>query len=157
MTSFEFVSTDESDLDKVRPLWEVLREHHQKKSIDFKIRYEKMSFNSRKADLLKKLEHGKMRIDLALNPITKEPVGYCINTIVYEPAPEGEIDSLLVQPDFRGNGIAEKLLNFAIEWFDSNNIVTRKIVVAAGNEEVFAFYKKFGFYHKFSTLEFKSL
>jgi len=116
-----------------------------KKSINFKIRYEKNVFDSRKADLLKKLEHGKMRIDLAINAQTKEPVGYCINTIVYGPAPEGEIDSLFVHPGFRGNRIAEKLMKLAIEWFDSNNIVTRKIVVAAGNEDVFPFYENLGF------------
>jgi ribosomal protein S18 acetylase RimI-like enzyme len=153
MPTIEFIILDQNGLDKVKSLWEGLRDHHFEKSDNFKERYKEMTFNSRKAGLLKKIEHGKMRIDLAIHPETKEPVGYCINTIVYMPDPEGEIESLFVHPDYRKNRIAEKLINFPNEWFDSNNIVTRKVVVAAGNEEVFPFYKKFGFYHKFSTLE----
>jgi ribosomal protein S18 acetylase RimI-like enzyme len=155
MSQINFISVDQSGLDKINSLWEGLCEHHYKKSINFKDRYEKMTFDSRKADLLKKLEHGKMRIDIALNTNTNEPVGYCINTIVYEPTLEGEIDSLFVHTNFRKKGIAEKLMKLALEWFDLNNVVSRKIVVAAANEEVFPFYEKFGFYHKFSTLENK--
>ena len=155
MPQFEFISFDHNDLDIIKTLWEGLCEHHFKNSIHFKHRYAKMTFESRKADLIKKLDHGKMRIDIAVEYESKNSIGYCINTIIYEPALEGEIDSLFVHPDFRRKGIAEKLMKLALEWFDSNNVSSRKIVVAAGNEEVFPFYEKFGFYHKFSTLENK--
>jgi ribosomal protein S18 acetylase RimI-like enzyme len=156
MPQIEFISADQNGLDRIKFLWEGLCEHHYKNSIHFKDRYAKMTFDLRKADLLKKLDHGKMRIDVAIESESKNPVGYCINTIIYEPALEGEIDSLFVHPDFRRKGIAEKLMKLAQEWFDSNKVTSRKIVVAAGNEEVFSFYEKFGFYHKFSTLENKS-
>jgi hypothetical protein len=57
MLAIEFITLNHNGLDKVKTLWEGLRDHHYEKSVDFKERYKEMTFNSRKAGLLKKIEH----------------------------------------------------------------------------------------------------
>ena len=66
---------------------------------------------------------------------------------------EGEIDSLYVDATYRGMGVGEGLMRRALNWLKGKPVNTRKLLVAAGNEEVLAFYARFGFYPKHILLE----
>ncbi|MCE7697491.1 MAG: GNAT family N-acetyltransferase [Methanobacterium paludis] len=43
----------------------------------------------------------------------------------------------------------------ALSWMNENELKTRRILVANGNEESIAFYKKYGFYPRATVLEQK--
>jgi len=57
----------------------------------------------------------------------------------------GEIDSIYIIKKYRKLGIGTILFKNAIEWLNENKVDTKKLIVAAGNEEVFEYYKKFNF------------
>ena len=66
---------DETLLDQIKPLWEALNEHHLQHSSNFKEHYDRMTFEKRKTDLLKKAALGKMRVDLATDKAAGQNVG----------------------------------------------------------------------------------
>ncbi len=61
-----------------------------------------MTFEKRKADLLKKAASGKMRVDLAFDEVSGRNVGYCVSSINQEKT--GEIESIFVDAAYRGMG-----------------------------------------------------
>ena len=140
---YEVLPTGE--LDRIGPLWEALRLHHREKSPFFKERYDRLSFADRKKALLEKDE---LLIDAAFVASSGEMVGYCVSSLIRkEDQVEGEVDSILVAPAFQKLGIGITLMSRAMAWLDGKNPGSIKIVVAAGNEEVFPFYETFGFHH----------
>jgi ribosomal protein S18 acetylase RimI-like enzyme len=133
------------DLDKIQLLWEQLKAHHHKKSRFFKYRYEQMTFDDRKKVWLKK---EKLYIDTAKEDKSDKFVGYCVSSIDRKlESNEGEIESILVTAGYQELGIGKTLMERGIEWLESNNAESIKIAVAGGNEEVFSFYEKHGFFH----------
>ncbi len=155
MAKIEYVNFDKSGIDQIKTLWEGLNKHHLERSNDFKERYATMTFETRKENLFKKLGSGEMSIELAIDSKMEKPVGYCLSIIVSLPEVEGEVESLYVDPAYRGKGIGDVFMKHALEWMNSKLIKTKKIIVAAGNEEVFSFYEKYRFFPKFTTLEQK--
>ena len=155
MPQIKYITTDHSGLDRIKALWEGLCKHHHERSKNFKERYATMTFESRKKDLYKKLGNGEMFIELAVDSTSERSVGYCLSIIVSIPELEGEVESLYIDPAYRGKGIGDVFMKHAMEWLNSRNVKTKRIVVAAGNEEVYTFYAKYGFYPKFTTLEQK--
>jgi ribosomal protein S18 acetylase RimI-like enzyme len=153
MQSIKFISTDHSGIDRIKTLWEGLNKHHQIRSENFRERYSAMTFEKRKQMLFKKLGDGEMFVELAIDMNNDKKVGYCLSIAMSLPENEGEVESLYIDPAYRGKGIGEVFMKHAIEWLDSKKIVCKRIVVAAGNEEVFPFYERFGFYPKFIILE----
>ncbi len=132
------------DLDMIQPLWELLRQHHWQKSPFFKDRYERLEFAERKKALLEKDE---LFIDTAHLAGSGEMAGYCVSSVARrQEKVVGEIDSILVAPAFHKLGIGIALMNRALAWLDDQKASSIKVVVAAGNEEVFPFYEAFGFY-----------
>lgn len=55
--------------------------------------------------------------------------------------------------EYRKYGLGDKLMNSALEWLDSNQVKTKIIGVAEGNENVLEFYKKYGFYKRSVILQ----
>jgi diamine N-acetyltransferase len=155
MQSIKYIRTDKSGIDQIKELWEGLCRHHHDRSKDFKERYAKMTFESRKKDLLKKLGEGEVFLEIAQDSVSNRKIGYCLSIVTTHKEPEGEVESLFIDQAYRGTGIGDIFMKHALEWLDSKQVKTKRIVVAAGNEEVFPFYEKYGFYHKFSTLEQK--
>jgi ribosomal protein S18 acetylase RimI-like enzyme len=136
-----------SELDAVRPLWDMLRRHHVEKSPHFKWRYRELTFDERKLALLEKDE---LFIDTACLDGSGEMAGYCVSSIVGRGGTiEGEVDSILVAPAYHKLGIGLVLMSRAMAWLEEKGAGPVKVVVAAGNEEVFPFYEAFGF-HLFS-------
>jgi len=151
MAKIEYSETDEQGLDLVGALWEKLLEYHRSLSQHFSGRLDRMTFELRKKGLLKKSSGGAMRIDLARDMNTGELVGYCISTVSGDR--QGEIESIYIEPDYRGSGIGDNLMKRALRWMDEYPVTRKVLAVGAGNEEVFAFYSRYNFYPRATILE----
>jgi diamine N-acetyltransferase len=52
---------------------------------------------------------------------------------------------MFVEKDYRRQGIADCLIRKGLDWIKSHPVKSLRISVAYGNEEVFDFYKRYGF------------
>lgn len=150
MDKLDFITGGTELLDSVQPLWEKLNIHHKANSRYFKDKFMKLTFDIRKKKLINDSDT-ELRIDLVKDLEKQAFVGYCISTVNSEL--EGEIDSLYIEPEYRKYGIGDKLMRRSLDWLDSRNVKTKIIIVAEGNEQVFSFYKKYGFYERKIILE----
>lgn len=143
MENFEYINGGIELLDLVQPLWKKLNKQHEDNSTYFHEEYKKMNFEVRKS---KFITDNTVAINIDL--IKKEGVhiGYCISTINKEAI--GEIDSLFIDKEYREFGLGDKLMTRGLEWLNNNNVKTKIIAVAEGNENVLEFYKKYNFYKR---------
>ncbi|MHC1683556.1 MAG: GNAT family N-acetyltransferase [Clostridiaceae bacterium] len=148
-----FIVGNEGLLDYVKPLWEELNQHHKLKSSNFKSHHTNMTFQDRKEKFYNLLDKCELRVELAKDSEKDKFIGYCISS--FEENIVGEIESIFVMKEYRGNGIGEKFMKNALNYMDKVNCVKRKIAVAEGNENAFGFYSKFGFYPRLTILEQK--
>jgi ribosomal protein S18 acetylase RimI-like enzyme len=151
MSNISYVSGDERLLDDVKELWESLNEHHRKSAVHFAEHYSKFTFDDRKVSLVKKAQMGQLRVDLAVNEASCKYLGYCISSVDNEGT--GEIESIYVDEDYRKHGIGMELMERALQWMDNIKVKKKTVTVAAGNENAFGFYEKFGFYPRKTFLE----
>lgn len=151
MPEIQYIETDQQGLDLIKPLWQQLVEHHKARSLIFYDDYAKITFATRKKQLLKKSRANTIRIDLAKDVNLGELIGYCVSTISEER--QGEIDSIYIKPDYRRFGIADNLMKRALHWMDEQFITKRILIVAAENEEVLGFYSKYSFHPRSIVLE----
>lgn len=135
-------------LPEIKPLWKCLNEHHAKVSPYFSEDFQAFTFEQRIRSLNKKYEGGQLRIDIAIHQ--KIPIGYLISTINKEK--DGEIESVFIQESFRGEAIGNELMKRALKWLDSEKVETKVVNVAVGNEAVYPFYARFGFFPRVTTL-----
>jgi ribosomal protein S18 acetylase RimI-like enzyme len=153
MIAVEYVAGGIELLDAVGRLWEQLNEHHGDQSPHFADEFARRTFAQRKADLLKKAADATFRVDLARDQAASRFVGYCISTVDQESV--GEIDSIYVESGFRGLGIGDGLMQRALAWMDGLGIESKVVAVAFGNEEVFPFYSRYGFFPRTTILKQK--
>lgn len=148
MDNFEFVNGGTELLYLVEPLWKKLNKQHEKVSTCFQHRFRNMSFETRKNKFVSKSTRA-VNIDL----IKKNElyIGYCVSTINEDEI--GEIDSLFIDEKYRKWGLGDKLMTNGLKWLNSNNVKTKIISVAEGNEEVLEFYKKYNFYKRSIILQ----
>ncbi len=149
--NIRYIPGDVKLLDDIKELWEALNEHHKKKSLHFKEFYNTFSFDTRKADLTKQAQKKHMQVVIAFDDEVQICAGYCISSVDNDNT--GEIDSIFVLQSYRGFGIGEQLMQKGLQWMDEMG--GEKIVanVAAGNEQAFGFYEKYGFYPRRTMLE----
>ena len=138
------------DIDIIKPLWEELNKTHEHKSIFFADYYKNFNFYKRKQNLFRSIDT-QFLVQIAKS--NENIVGYCISSIYDNDI--GEIDSIFVKKDFRKKRIGDSFLKSALDWFTSKNVKIKKVVVSYGNEEVFLFYEKYGFFPKHTLLEQK--
>lgn len=150
MNTIDFITGGTELLEFVQPLWEKLNKHHQLNSRCFPDKFKDLTFASRKKKFVNDA-NTELRIDLVKDLENQMFVGYCISTITIDSV--GEIDSLYIEPEYRKFGIGDKLMRRSLEWLDSKNVRIKIIGVAEGNEQVFDFYKKYGFYERRTILE----
>jgi ribosomal protein S18 acetylase RimI-like enzyme len=136
-------------LEPIQPLWEKLNQHHALVSPHFAADFQGKTFDGRKAALLEKYADGEMRIDIA--HAQGENIGYLISAITSEGV--GEIESIYIDEGFRGQAIGDELMRRALAWLDEQNVHTKVIDVAVGNERAYAFYARFGFFPRVVTLK----
>lgn len=147
----KYVHGNEGILGEIRLLWEGLNQHHLLLSPYFKQYYKEHTFEQRKEFLLKKAKQTQMRIDLAVEGATKQIVGYVVSTIDKERT--GEVDSVFVNPAFRGLGVGDALMRKALAWMDKQGAVDKIVEVGVGNEQAFGFYSRYGFYPRKTVLK----
>lgn len=145
-------------LDEVQPLWEQLAQYHASKTKVFTGRYQSFGFERRRRMFIALAQSGKLRVDLAqvhnssASIKSIQSIGYCVDSIWTKfDRTIGEVESLFVEPAYCGRGIGGQLMRLALEWFEKHKVETRILYVAEGNEDVFDFYRRFGFF-KHSTL-----
>lgn len=130
-------------LDLVAPLWEELNRHHQAISEHFAEAIARRTFAARRARLVNKIRAGRVRVDLA-KTAAGDCIGYCIATV--DRHGTGEVNSIYVQPSFRNRGIGDALMRRALTWMDTIGTQSRRLEVAWGNERVWSFYRRYGFF-----------
>ncbi len=138
----EYVEGGVELLEWIGPLWLELRDHHAAVSAYFGDEIAQMTVAQRMEELEKKAQAGEMRITVA--KLGEAWIGYCVSSI--DGDKRGEIDSILVRADLRGRGIGHELMQRALAWLDQRGVVQKRLAVAAGNEEVMGFYRKYGFW-----------
>lgn len=85
---------------------------------------------------------GKDKVRVLPSFVGKVIVGYCLVSVSDD---IGEIDSLSVEQQFRGSGIAAGLMDFALAWMADNGAEQYQLSVVSGNEDAFSFYARFNF------------
>jgi diamine N-acetyltransferase len=137
----------------IRPLWEQLNEYHHAKATRFRSQYEQMTFEDRISHFRRLHASGKLRLDLAQDTGTGRYAGYCVCSL--SPEKNGEIESLFVDAAFRSLGIGTVLVTRGLGWMDENGAARKRVSVGDGNETVWSFYRRFGFYPRLTVLEQK--
>ncbi len=140
MNGVVFETGGEALLTRVGPLWEKLRDHHATCSAHFSGLLAKRSFADRTSDILHHAH--KVRVDLAVHG--GHDIAYCISTL--SSMAHGEVDSLYVEADYRGQSLGEALVRRGLAWLDENNATRMSLSVVYGNEAVLSFYRRLGFY-----------
>ncbi len=136
-------------LDDIKELWEQLNVHHRDRAPHFSAVFARKTFADRKADILAHAAGG-LCVLLARDNAGKL-IGYCVNTICEFRV--GEIDSLFILPEYRGQGLGEILVERSVSWLNEQEVIKIFLEVSAGNEQVFEFYAKYGFYPAKIVLE----
>jgi len=136
--SIQYIEGGKDLLGCVQPLWEKTRDYHRDISVHFASKFASQTFGKRKADLLKKSRQDKIHVSLAKD--NDVLIGYCVSTIDDD---MGEIDSVYVEPSYRGQGIARHMVRAAVGWMNDNGVRSKTLRVAVGNEGVIDFYRSF--------------
>lgn len=137
-------------LEFVKPMWNKLNNYHKDNSINFKSHFESLSFE-RKLKRLEADSNLEIMVILVKDLYKDIYLGYSISTVTKDKV--GEIDSIYVDKDYRKYGIGKRLMNESIAWLNSKDVNKKILYVANGNENVFDFYGKCGFYPKMILLE----
>jgi diamine N-acetyltransferase len=151
MPAIGYCTTGIDEIDRIRPLWEALNEHHFRINTRFRPHYEQMTFNERKTYFSLLCGTGLFRLDLATDPATGTDIGYCAGSVSGNKT--GEIESLFIAPAYRSSGIGTALVTRILAWMDTCGVVQKRVSVSAGNEDVWQFYRKFDFYPRMTVLE----
>ncbi|WP_040952744.1 GNAT family N-acetyltransferase [Gorillibacterium massiliense] len=146
-----FIEKGLEALDAVEPLWYGLRDHHAQHSLHFSGAIARQQFQQRTSEIKAKADLGSVHICLALDEEKGHPVGYCISSI--DEFNKGEIDSIYILDGYRGCGIGDKLMTNALDWLRDHQVNDIGISVMYGNEAVFSFYQKYGFYPRTYQLQ----
>lgn len=149
--SITYIELDSNQIDSIKHLWEKLRDQHRELSPYFPERYVELTFQERKEDLLEKSEKGVLKIDAAYDESTERFIGYCISSISDEKI--GEVDSIYLDKKYRSSGIGDALMKRSLDWMDQIGVETKRIMIAAGNENTLAFYSRYKFFPKHIILE----
>lgn len=147
----KYIYGDQTMLAAIKELWEALNRYHYEHSTYFKHHYCGMTFEKRKAVLLKKAEGGEMHVAIAFDEATEKAVGYVVSTV--NGGKVGEIQSLYVDATYRNIGIGTALMNNALKWMDGKAVSEKMVEVSVGNETVWAFYGRFGFKPRLTLLK----
>ncbi|NPV00269.1 MAG: GNAT family N-acetyltransferase [Brevinematales bacterium] len=138
MEELEYGTIPAGEIDSIAPLWEKLRRHHIEHAGSFKSFYENKDWAGRKAELT-----AKARLETHTVSVQGVLRGYCVAAI--DGDGKGEIESLYVEPELRGEGVGAELFSRCMGWLEREGGKNITIHVMVGNEEVLPFYEKFGY------------
>ena len=135
------VSGGKEFIDRVRPLWMELRQHHAELAPMWGAEFLAVTFEGRRAGLVAKAVKG---LTVLLATAAGQDVGYCVCTI--DADRQGEVDSIFVTAEHRGRGVGRALMREAMQWLGSRRIRGIVVDVLSGNEGAMRLYKEFGFH-----------
>jgi diamine N-acetyltransferase len=141
--NIRIVEKDITEIKLIKSLWEQLNLIHLEKSVYFKGKYEKFTFDKRLESIYRKAQNGIIKIHMLLDSDTGNYVGYCLSSIEDN---SGEIESIYIESQYRKFKLGDKLMKNALNWFESNSITNIVINVVYANDEVLPFYEHYGFH-----------
>lgn len=144
-----YTQSGAESLDCVELLWKKLRQHHKERSTYFGKEINQMQWEERKARLQEKIKPGAILVQTAKD--NGRLIGYCISSVTGDK--KGELESIYVEKEYREHHIGDHFMKKAMVWMDKQGTKQRIIGVAEGNEEVFGFYEKYGFYLRSHILQ----
>lgn len=144
----KIVKIDKKNVSQIRPVWEDLNKLHGELSTHFKEHFKSFSF----AERMKQLEK-KQSVAIFAAKEESDILGYCIASVEGE---IGEIDSVFINPEHRNKSVGKRLIIKAESWLRSKHVIKIHVAVAEGNESVFEFYNKQGYYQRFTVFEKKA-
>jgi ribosomal protein S18 acetylase RimI-like enzyme len=139
----KYLVSDQTELDQIKMLWDGLNRLMGERSTFFKQHFIVMTWAKRKSELLKKAACGLMRIDIAIDELSGEAVGYLVSSVNSEKV--GFVESIFVSETCRGIGVGDKLMRNALAWMEQNNVAEKILEVTVGNEQAYGFYGRYGF------------
>jgi ribosomal protein S18 acetylase RimI-like enzyme len=140
--NISIVEKDIKEIELIKPLWEQLNLLHFEKSVNFKFKYEKFTFEDRIKAIYVKAGRGIIKIDMILDNDTNNYIGYCLCSIEDN---IGEIESIYVEKQYRKLHLGGKLMESALNWFSAKGIANIQISVVYSNDEALPFYQRYGF------------
>ena len=151
--TIDYITGGTELLDAVGSLWEKLNKHHAERSPYFAAEHLQMTYAERKAYFQTLAQSAELRVDLAQDSEIGRYVGYCVSARTGE---AGVVESIFIEADYRGQGIGDALMQHTLAWMDDHNVSIKRVVVAAGNEEAFGFYARYGFRPRHIVLQQQS-
>lgn len=136
-----FISGGTELLDQVEVMWRKLTLDASTHSEHFHGYFANKPWEERKAELAAKAAKGSVVVDIAA--VGDRRVGYCISSVSAEGI--GELDSLFVDEDCRGQKVGERLAQRSVEWMRRRGARTMLVLTVYGNEDVLPFYARQGF------------
>lgn len=150
MNSFQFQVGSIELLPYCQNLWELFIQNQIQNAGEMSDGVAAYLQSQRDGGLLAKTSDGKLHIQLVYASNHQELIGFCITSLSRDRI--GELEALYVLDKYQGNSLGTKLMQTSLQWLEENNALEQKLVVAAGNEQVFTFYQKFGFFPGYTTL-----
>jgi ribosomal protein S18 acetylase RimI-like enzyme len=144
-----FIEGGSELLDCIGPFWKKLALLHAGFSPYFAEDFKKRTFSGRKQELIAKSYRKRLHVIIARSS-DGGTIGYAIGTI--NNLKVAELDSLFVEKSFRTKGTGSRLADMMIAWFERHRVASITVNVALGNESAFAFYRRFGFFPRVTTL-----
>lgn len=138
-----------NDIESLRPLMECLSFHHNNVSANFKGTYPRHSDDQRIARFKNEVLQEKSKI---FGCYVDDKIVGVIKIDLNEP--QGVIDYLVVQEEYRGFGFGDALMNMAMLTFKEYGIKDIELHVVYGNDTV-NFYERYGFRKQSYIMEYK--
>lgn len=140
-------ATDQ-DLDRIQPLWRALYEHQFEHGM--LLRLPENAYDA----WLKSIRPFLGRFaTVVVGEIDHEIVGFVAGRVRTLPpyfgsATIGAISEVFVSDQYRSRGIGQRLLEFAVKWFEDQQISRVELQVVAGNPGGIRFYRKLGWHEE---------
>lgn len=132
----------------IKPVWEELNRIHLADSVNFKEHYRNFTFEKRMS-LFAGTKDSDMKLSVVFDG--ERVTGYCLSTVDGQ---RGEIESLCLLEELRGQGIGRKLVDSHVEWMKSRGCSKITVSVAHGHDSVLGFYNAMGFKERMIVLEY---
>lgn len=146
--SIQLRTINRTEVPLLEPPYLELARHHNDASAHFKGSYPSVSVGDQIRECAEDVASGKSSVVVAEQG--GEIVAFCKADIV---GVRGYLDELVVKPEYRGQGIGSKLMDWADSVFREHGVRQVELLVVVGNEDARRFYERRGFLP--SVLEMK--
>jgi len=138
----EIIATDIADIGIVEPLWQKLNEHNNALHKRYFGRELKETWTRKNREFLARARECRTKFHVVKSD--DRVVGYCVSAI--NKFLQGEIVSIYVLPEFRGNGIGTRLMDEHLSWLRENKVTSIFLFVHPCNTDAIRFYWRFSFF-----------